>query len=398
MNLLFVNDIPFNPIAGGLERVTDNLARELRKRGHSIYYLCGKLSQSQLYLLDYEFPAKLYQLPNYDLFRDEENLSYYKQLQSELKIDIVINQRGAAGEFNNMLPATNVKLISVLHSTPECYMQASLNNLVESSVPPFVELKKIIKGLFPLVFRFYWRRKLRKEYREKYIEVSHYSDAIVTLSETDKDILKKYILASDQEKVYSIGNPNTFDVSFNFSPRLKRKVILYVGRLTKSEKKPLRLLMIWKMLHFNYPDWQLKIVGDGEEKNAMLEYVKTQNLSNVSFEGQKANVASHYKEASFVCLTSDFEGWGMALTEGMQYGCIPVTFNNYGAASTIIDDRFCGCLIPPFDLKQYANRLSELMDNENMRIEMSKAAIEKVKLFSVERVVEKWEDLFRKIL
>ena len=51
MNILFVNDIPFNPIGGGLERVTDSLSKELVKRGYTIYYLCDKVRDSKLYLL-----------------------------------------------------------------------------------------------------------------------------------------------------------------------------------------------------------------------------------------------------------------------------------------------------------------------------------------------------------
>ena len=102
--------------------------------------------------------------------------------------------------------------------------------------------------------------------------------------------------------------------------------------------------------------------------------------------------------ASFVCLTSFYEGWGMSLTEGMSYGCIPFTFNNYGAASDIIDDDINGCLIKTFDEKDYANRLSELMSDENKRQEMSRAAIEKVKSFSVEKIVDKWESLFVNVI
>ena len=41
----------------------------------------------------------------------------------------------------------------------------------------------------------------------------------------------------------------------------------------------------------------------------------------------------------------------MTLTEGMSFGCIPFTFDNYGAASEIIDDGVNGCFIPSFDLR-----------------------------------------------
>lgn len=130
----------------------------------------------------------------------------------------------------------------------------------------------------------------------------------------------------------------------------------------------------------------------------MYDYVKEHSLNNVYFEGRQLNVAKYYKEASFVCLTFNFKGWGMALTEGMQYGCIPFTFNNFGAASDIIDDGINGCLIPTFDIKIYANRLSMLIRDDIKRTEMSIVAVEKVKLFSVENIANRWEELFLKLV
>jgi glycosyltransferase involved in cell wall biosynthesis len=84
----------------------------------------------------------------------------------------------------------------------------------------------------------------------------------------------------------------------------------------------------------------------------------------------------------------------MALTEGMQYGCVPFTFNNYCAAFDIIQDGVDGCLVPAFNLKRYSSLLSKLMMDDNKRIKMSRAAMEKVRRFSVENVVDKWEDVF----
>lgn len=47
---------------------------------------------------------------------------------------------------------------------------------------------------------------------------------------------------------------------------------------------------------------------------------------------------SFYRDASILCLTSDFEGWGMVLTEAMTFGAVPVAFNSYAAITDIIDD------------------------------------------------------------
>lgn len=397
MNILFVNNIPFNPTAGGIERVTDILAKELLRRGHHVFYLCEKVSTECINILDYDFPAKLFQFPESGLLDNNLNLQFYKRLQAELNIDIVINQRGLGGWFNGILYETSSKVISVIHSVPDSAIKQLLETLSDQSRPPLMEFKKIVKKTFPFLFKIYWSKRFKSELKNSYEELARYSDAIVTLSNPDIDILKQYISSTGKQKILSIGNPNSY-----ISPALKdfsdkKKIILYVGRLTEFEKAPMRMLNIWRGLNRKYPDWQLKIVGDGPEKPEMEEYVKKHYLTNISFEGQKKDVTIYYKEASFVCLTSNFEGWGMALTEGMQFGCIPFTFNNYGAASDIIDDGINGCLISPFNLKQYVNRLNVLMEDESKRRVMSKAAVEKVERFSASNIVDKWEKLFNQL-
>lgn len=397
MNILFVNNIPFNPTAGGIERVTDILAKELLRRGHHVFYLCERVSEKCINILDYDFPAELFQFPERGLFDNDLNIQYYKQLQTKLNIDIVINQRGLGGWFNVFLHATSSKVISVIHSVPDSAIKQLLETLSDQSRPPLMEFKKIVKKTFPFLFKIYWSKRFKSELKNSYEELARYSDAIVTLSNPDIDILKQYISSTGKQKILSIGNPNSYISTALKDFSNKKKIILYVGRLTEFEKAPTRMLHIWRFLNREYPDWCLIIVGDGPDRSSMEEYVKKHNLTNVRFEGQKKDVTEYYKEASFICLTSNFEGWGMALTEGMQFGCIPFTFNNYGAASDIIDDGINGCLISPFNLKQYVNRLNVLMEDESKRRVMSKAAVEKVERFSASNIVDKWEKLFNQL-
>ena len=329
------------------------------------------------------------------MFDNEENLAFYKRLQYELKIDIVVNQRGLGGEFNKIIPFTVAKLISVFHSTPDALVTLSLVRFIESTAPPFVRLKRFIKKTFPLISRHFSKKKTMNYYGEKYKYLATYSDIIVTLSNKCSNIIEKMIKSQHKAKLYSIPNPNTYNF-VDTSYRTKEKVILYVGRLS-LEKGPLRLIKIWEQIYSTYSDWQLVIVGDGLEKEKLIDYVRDRQLRNVYFEGAQSDVTKYYAKSSFVCLTSDYEGWGMTLTEGMQHGCIPFTFNNYGAAYEIIDDGVNGCLIQAYNLREYANRLSELINDKNKRSKMSKAAIEKVKKFSVENVVDRWDKLFKSL-
>ena len=397
-NILFVNERPFNPILGGIERVTDTLTKTLVARGgYSVFYLCGKVATKDIQSLDYYFPAQLYTLPEDGLFQSEKNIEFYENLLKKLNIDIVINQRGLNGGFNNILTIGNVKRISVLHSKPNSQINHNVARILLFSKEPKEQIKKYIKVLFYPFFYYRAIIKAKKYLRKAYHKLVENSDAIVLLSSKDKAEFLSNGVDIKNKILCGIPNPNGLIVEDNLSLEKKDRIVLYVGRLDQFKKNVLCLIKIWNLLYIKFPQWKLVIVGDGPDKDRIQKYIRKNKIENVSLEGGQPNVENYYKKASFICLTSFYEGWGMSLTEGMQYGCIPFTFDNYGAASDIIDDNINGCLVDAFDEKEYANRLSHLMNDDDKRLEMSRAAIEKVKLFSAENIVDKWEKLFEKV-
>ena len=397
-NILFLNERPFNPILGGIERVTDVITKALFAKGqYSVYYLCGKVNKKDQDCLNYDFPAILYTLPEDGLFASEKNIEFYRDLINKLNIDIVINQRGLNGGFNEILTIGNVKKISVLHSKPNSQINHNIARILLFSNEPKEQIKKYIKTL---LYPFFYCRAIIKTkiyLRKAYGKLVENSDAIVLLSYKDKaEFLSNGIDIKDKI-LLGIPNPNGLIVEDSISPEYKEKIVLYVGRLDQFQKNLLSLIKIWDLLYRKFPQWKMVLVGDGPDRARILKYLQKNKIKNVYLEGSKSNVSEYYKKSSFICLTSFYEGWGMSLTEGMQYGCVPFTFNNYGAASDIIDDGVNGCLIKAYDIKEYSNRLSELMRDENKRSRMSKSALKKVESFSVEQVVTKWEKLFESL-
>lgn len=396
MNLLFVNEIPMNPLFGGIERVTDLLTKELIARGHNVYYLCTRIDDDSM--LDYEFPVDQLVLPNENGFFNHKNIQYYRKLLETTKIDVVINQRGWAPLMNPVLKLCGVPTISVIHTIPKGMHIIHMNGILHHNNSFDGFWRYIIKLLiYPLYYLYKYLRSI-KRLKVHYWDLMSNSDAVVLLSQNCKKELDLFTRTlSPKCPTYSIPNPNTYSVC-EFGLTKKEKVLLYVGRMSANEKNPLRLLKIWKELYQTHRDWRLIFVGDGDALPNMKTYSLRHKLERVEFAGKQSNVKDYYVKSDFICLTSNFEGWGLTLTEGMSFGCIPFTFNNYGAASEIIDDQINGCLIPPFSLKIYAERLSELMNNHVLRNSMSKAAMEKVESFSVVKVANQWENLFNKVL
>ena len=393
MNILFVSDQPFNPAYGGIERVTDLIVRELLRRGgYEITYLCEKVKDQSI--MEYDYPVKVVSLPYEGGFQNADNDVFYTQFIRDSHINLVVNQRGSYDFMDNVLHVEGAKTISVVHTVVDGSLKYLMASIFLSDGTFLRQCKSFIKKLIYPLYYYIKYQHFSQQLREHYQALVQRSSVLVLLSEADSKHLKRNYECQGCP-IIAIPNPCRHGIYQEGKDR--ENVILYVGRLVDIEKKPIRMIKIWEKLYRKYPDWRLIIVGDGEEREKMERYTSRRGIERVFFEGQQTNVEKYYKKASFICLTSQFEGWGMSLTEGMSLGCIPFTFDNYGAAYDIVDDNINGCLIHAFDLNEYANRLSVLMDDSSKREELSNAAREKSQMFSISTVVDKWENLFKEV-
>lgn len=88
MNIVFAYPTGLNPQKGGVERITDIIAKILLKRGYTIFYLNWKREQD-----NYEYPVPVIDLPSSNL-EDPNNLEVYNRFLKENRIDVIINQHG----------------------------------------------------------------------------------------------------------------------------------------------------------------------------------------------------------------------------------------------------------------------------------------------------------------
>lgn len=97
-------------------------------------------------------------------------------------------------------------------------------------------------------------------------------------------------------------------------------------------------------------------------------------------------------------MTSNFEGFGMTLTEAMQNGCVPMAFDTYTALHDIVTDSVDGMIIPPKDEKKYANNLYELMSSDVRRRQMALDAMKTAQKFSISSIGAKWINMFNELI
>lgn len=97
-----------------------------------------------------------------------------------------------------------------------------------------------------------------------------------------------------------------------------------------------------------------------------------------------------------MCLTSIYEGWGMVLTEAMQFGCVPIAFDSFPAVRDIIIPNETGILVKPFSKKEYIFKLTHLMEDDNYRNQLSQKGFEYVKKFDTSNILPKWIELIER--
>lgn len=289
---------------------------------------------------------------------------------------------------------TKCKIVSALHNKPGYERQRLWITIWESVKYNESKMKRIrafiALVLYPAV-NFYYIRDFRKKMHKAFT----YSDILVLLSENFfSSFIDNYNIKENYKKLKAVGNPLSFDSLLSYSEiKNKKKQLLVVSRFDERQKRISIILKVWKSIQDLYPDWSLEIVGFGRSLPLYLKMKESLGLKHITFHG-KQDPYIYYKEASIFLMTSSYEGWGMTITEAQQLGCVPVVMNSFESLSEIIIDGVNGFSVEDNNLIQFENRISQLINDDALRVNMAAKSIELSKRFSKDIILKKYYDIF----
>lgn len=215
-----------------------------------------------------------------------------------------------------------------------------------------------------------------------------YCDYIVTLTQRDKELWEKG-LKKINAKIVTIANPVAYEDIENI-PSLEYKTVLTVGRLTHVKGFDL-LIIAWSKIAQQIPDWKIVIVGSGEDEMMLKQMAKGLGVDDsIVFAGQQKNMDRFYRQASFFCMSSRFEGLPMVLLEAQSYGLPIVAFDcDTGPAEIVVNGT--GYLVENLNVKSLSNQLliASLMSFEDYNT-MSKNATRNSKKYNIDNIVNHW--------
>ena len=187
------------------------------------------------------------------------------------------------------------------------------------------------------------------------------------------------------------GSPVRDPAELNAMGRCK---LIAVGRLVDQKGFDL-LISAFARIADNVPLWDLVIVGDGANKQALKMQLDAMGLrERIHLAGRVGNVQDWYEGAGLYVMSSRLEGFPNTLIEAMACGLPAVSFDCETGPADIIRDGIDGILVPPGDIDALAAALQKLMLDEPSRSAMSERAKEIRHRLSLERVTADWQALF----
>jgi len=355
MNILIINfkDIK-HPKAGGSELYFHEMAKVWIKEGHKVFWISGGWKKCKKKEIVDGVNIKrvgkrfsVYLLVPFEYFRLQE------------KIDLIIDVENGIPFFTPLFSKIK-KVLHIHHIHKDIWFKEM--KFPFSYIGCFLE-----SVVMPRVYK---------------------NEKIITISDSSANEILKENYSSSYPKIVNPGiNFNTYK-KFN---KTKKPSILFLNRIMKYKGLLILLKAIKILQGKNKKDLDLWIAGYGDDIERMKKYVKKNNLKNVEFFGKISEEEKiGLMQKAWIFVNPSFkEGWGIVNIEANYFGT-PVIGSDIGGIKDSIVDKKTGLLFEYGNERELAEKIESLLENEELRKELSKEAVKWAKKFSWERTAKEY--------
>ncbi len=340
----------FPPESGGIGYFVYNLSKKLLERGHRVTVLTRGTSNSSFKTV----------VEGIDVF----NVSFFPLYPFHLSIH---------GLFMNRLFKNLEPFFDLVH------IHSPLPPLIKTNLPVITTVHTSMRtdSRYHEVFDFYsLLERLQSSYIYPSIESKLFdiSNSITAVSYSVVDELKEYGLES--EKIAVIGNGVNEKI---FTPTSKaingEKYVLYTGIL-RARKGLFDLVECAKLVSKVKSDVHFVVCGKGPFLRKLEKEVREQKMQrHIALLGfvKRDELIKLYQNATLHVVPSHYEGLPTVLLEAMSCG-LPVVATDVCGNKEVITNGVNGFLVPPKSPSTMAEVILTLLENDNIRERVGKAA------------------------
>lgn len=172
--------------------------------------------------------------------------------------------------------------------------------------------------------------------------------------------------------------------------------ILFFGRLDNRVKNFNLLLTAYKLSGLDKAGVPLKIMGDGPDLAVISQQINQLNLADfVQLLPFQANPVAVIQQAKFTVLSSQYEGFPMAIVESLALGVPVVSVDCQSGPAELIQSGENGLLVPNHQAQALADALHELHTNSALYEKCKNNAQKSVEHLSLETISAQWHKLLQ---
>jgi glycosyltransferase involved in cell wall biosynthesis len=206
-----------------------------------------------------------------------------------------------------------------------------------------------LRGMRKIIARFVLRR----------------ADRVRVVSERlRKEVVERF--GVQKEKIYVLSVYVQVEAGMNYKTSPDTFTFLTVGRLVPVKNIALQIRAFAKVVSKS-PHARLVIVGSGYELPRLQLLTTHYSLqTHIHFVGKQEKVSQFYQTADAFILTSDAEGWGVAVVEAAAHA-LPIIMTDVGCAGEFIKNGENGLVIPVGDEMALVEAMKRLIADEPFR-------------------------------
>ena len=146
-------------------------------------------------------------------------------------------------------------------------------------------------------------------------------------------------------------------------------------------------------------DIHLVLTGNNSHNKSMLDELNiSKEVRDKIFIPDRfidsVDLAALYSNATSFFFMSLYEGFGLPALEAMQCG-VPVVTSNTTSLPEVVGE--AGIVISPTDQHELSGVMTQLYNNEEIRIRYSDAGLKRAGAFSWQRCADEYAEIFKKI-
>lgn len=228
---------------------------------------------------------------------------------------------------------------------------------------------------------------------------SHFTDVLITINTEDYALAQRKLKAKDIKYVPGVGINKSRFSDAAVSKNEKRKLlgipeeaflILSVGELNENKNHETVIRAVAestdKKIHY-------AIAGEGINRKYLQNLAKELNIEDrIHLLGQRTDIEEIYKSADIYVLPSIREGLNVSVMEAMASGLPVIASDIRGNRDMVMPQG--GFLVSPTNVSEFADVISKLLNDDEMRKEMSEFNFRKSEEYAVKKINSLMLDIY----